>query len=220
MVDAATPLSVAGEWETPDVAPAPVAFDLGKRAFDLVVAASALAFLAPVLFLLAVAVWIETGGPILFRQRRTGLGGTTFVIYKLRSMHVVEDGMGIRHATKGDERVTRVGGFLRKSSLDELPQLINVLKGDMSLIGPRPHALGHDRHYSSFVPGYENRFRTRPGLTGLAQVSGLRGEVHDVAYMARRVAADVEYVERWSFWLDLRIMARTVPLVLGARDAY
>jgi len=220
MFDAATPLSVAREWETPGVEPAPVAYSFVKRTFDVVVALLLLPVILPPLAVLALAVWLESGGPVLFRQRRTGLGGRTFTIYKLRSMYVTEDGDAIRHATRGDKRVTRVGAFLRKSSLDELPQLFNVLKGDMSLIGPRPHALSHDRHYSAFIPGYHNRFRTRPGLTGWAQVSGLRGEVYDIEHMSMRIAADVEYIERWSVWMDVQILVRTVPLILKASNAY
>jgi putative colanic acid biosynthesis UDP-glucose lipid carrier transferase len=220
MSDAPVPFRVAAQWTAPAVAPANVANSLLKRAFDLFVVLLAMPFVAPALGLLALAILIDSRGPVLFRQRRTGLGGKTFVIYKLRSMSVTEDGEGLKHATKNDARVTRVGAFLRKSSLDELPQLINVLKGDMSLIGPRPHALSHDKHYAALIPGYDNRFRAKPGLTGLAQVTGLRGEIHELTCMSKRVAADGEYVDRWSFWLDVEIMLRTVPLVLKASNAY
>ena len=220
MFDAATPLAVTGEWDVPNVQPAPVAASLLKRALDLTIVILLAPILLPPMLLLALAIKLESPGPVLFRQRRTGLGGQPFVIYKMRSMNVTEDGDGIRHATKGDSRVTRVGAFLRKSSLDEVPQLLNVLKGDMSLIGPRPHALSHDRHYSAYIPGYANRFRAKPGLTGLAQVKGLRGEIHDMNCMAKRVQADVEYVDRWSLWMDVRIVLQTMPLVLLGSNAY
>jgi putative colanic acid biosynthesis UDP-glucose lipid carrier transferase len=208
------------EWEVPEVDPAPVSASVAKRAFDVVVALLLLPVIAPALGVLALAIWVESGTPILFKQRRTGLGGKSFVILKLRSMHVVEDDPALRHATKGDSRVTRVGALLRKSSLDELPQIFNVLRGDMSLIGPRPHALGHDRHYSAYLPNYNSRFGTRPGLTGLAQVEGLRGEIRDIEAMAKRIARDVAYVEQWSFRLDLEILLRTLPLVLKGSNAY
>jgi putative colanic acid biosynthesis UDP-glucose lipid carrier transferase len=204
----------------PPEEPAGVAVSIAKRAFDLAFAVMLLPVIAPAIAVLALAIWVESGAPILFKQRRTGLGGKSFVIFKLRSMHVVEDGPGLRHATRGDARVTRVGALMRKSSLDELPQIFNVLRGDMSLVGPRPHALGHDRHYSAYLPNYKHRFRARPGLTGLAQVEGLRGEIRDLEAMSKRVASDMAYVERWSFWLDLKILARTLPLVLRGSNAY
>ena len=220
MFDAAAQIGAAEPWASTPVDPAPVATSVAKRSFDIVVATAALLFVAPLLILAALAIWIESGGPVLFRQRRTGLGGEAFVIYKLRTMHVLEDGHALKHATRGDARITRVGAFLRKSSIDELPQLINVLLGDMSLVGPRPHALGHDIHYAAHVPNYSARFRTRPGLTGLAQVSGLRGEIHDLDCMRRRVQADADYVEQWSLALDIQIALRTVPLLLRDPTAY
>jgi putative colanic acid biosynthesis UDP-glucose lipid carrier transferase len=220
MVNAAATLDLASAWEGVDVEPAAPALSLAKRAFDIVVSLGVLLFVAPLLIAAALAVWIESGGTVVFRQRRTGLGGRPFVIFKLRTMHVLEDGHGLRHATRGDARVTRVGAFLRKSSIDELPQLFNVLKGDMSLVGPRPHAIGHDLHYASAIKEYRNRFRTRPGLTGLAQVSGLRGEIHDPDCMKRRVEADMEYLAHWSLLLDVKVVLKTVPLVFCDPTAY
>jgi len=220
MFDATTALDAAVPWRTVEVEPAPVARSVSKRAFDVTVAALALLFVAPLLAACALAIWIEDRGVILFRQRRTGLGGRPFVIYKLRTMRVQEDGPGLAHARRGDARVTRVGAFLRKSSIDELPQLFNVLKGDMSLVGPRPHALAHDQHYGPMIANYHERFRARPGLTGLAQVSGLRGEIHELDCMRRRVAADVDYVERWSLGMDVAIAFRTVPTLLVDEQAY
>ncbi|HEY8617522.1 sugar transferase [Phenylobacterium sp.] len=191
-----------------------------KRGFDTLVVLVALLFVAPLLLLAATALWVESGRPIFFRQRRTGYKGRTFVILKLRTMRVVEDGAGITQATRGDARITRVGAFLRKSSIDELPQLINVLKGDMSLVGPRPHALAHDQLYGAALPDYHLRFQARPGLTGLAQVRGFRGEIHAIQDMARRVDADNEYIREWSLLRDVQIMLRTVPLLFHDARAY
>jgi lipopolysaccharide/colanic/teichoic acid biosynthesis glycosyltransferase len=166
----------------------------------------------------AALIVMEDGGPVLFRQHRTGLGGQTFVILKFRSMRVAEDGPEIRQARPGDERTTRIGRIIRSLSLDELPQLINVLRGDMSLIGPRPHALAHDHAWGEMVPQYSSRFRARPGLTGYAQVRGLRGLVHSRDDILRRVAADNYYIDNWSLWLDVKIFVRTLSLML--RDAH
>lgn len=191
-----------------------------KRAFDLVISLVALTLLFPLYLLIALAVALETRGPILFRQRRTGKDGQAFVIYKFRTMTVAEDGADIRHATRNDARVTRVGRYLRASSMDEIPQLLNVIKGDMSLVGPRPHAMAHDSLYASMLPQYNQRFTVRPGLTGLAQVNGLRGEIHGLECMQRRVEADILYARHWSFFADLVILARTVPLLLSRENAY
>jgi putative colanic acid biosynthesis UDP-glucose lipid carrier transferase len=191
-----------------------------KRAFDIVVAASVLVALIWAYALIALAIVLESRGPVLFRQRRTGLNGKVFTIYKFRSMSVAEDGDVIAHATKDDQRVTRVGAFIRETSLDELPQLLNVIRGDMSLVGPRPHALAHDAHYGALLPRYADRFAVRPGLTGLAQVQGHRGEIHQLECMARRVEADVEYAASWSFRGDLAIIARTLPILLARTNAY
>lgn len=214
------PVEETGLGEAPKVAPAPVGSSITKRSFDILVTLMVLLFVAPVLIGAAIAVWIESGGPILFRQRRTGYRGDHFVIYKFRTMKVLEDGAVLKHATRDDARVTRVGAFLRKTSIDELPQLFNVLRGDMSLVGPRPHALAHDHFYANQLPHYHLRFQARPGLTGLAQVSGLRGEIKAVEAMARRVEADIDYIGRWSPALDLKIMAMTVPLIFHDPSAY
>jgi len=200
--------------------PAAVANSLAKRAFDLTVALLLILFLAPLLTAVAIAVAVTSKGPVLFRQRRSGLNGRTFQIYKFRSMTVQEDGADLRHATRDDDRVTKVGAFLRRSSIDELPQLFNVLKGDMSLVGPRPHALAHDEVYADEIPEYVERFRARPGLTGLAQVSGFRGEIRRVDCMRKRVGADLAYIEDWSLARDIEILARTVPLVLNDPQAF
>lgn len=199
---------------------APVARSLYKRAFDLLFATFMLLFLTPLLLLISLAIFCESGGPVLFKQERTGYRGRIFTILKFRTMTVAEAGDEALQATRNDARVTKVGVILRKLSLDELPQLLNVARGDMSLIGPRPHAVGHDAQFAQFVPGYAERFLAKPGLTGLAQVNGRRGEIHSADCIRNRVADDCEYVERWSLWLDMRILARTVPLVLGDPKAY
>lgn len=191
-----------------------------KRVFDIVVAGGVLMVLAPALLLIAALVALTSPGPVLFRQRRTGKDGQVFHILKFRSMTVAEDGEDVRHAVFGDQRVTPLGAILRRTSLDELPQLINVLRGDMSIVGPRPHALAHDVHYGALLARYAERFAVRPGLTGFAQVQGLRGEIHTLECMARRITADADYARHWSFRRDLAIIARTVPLLLRRTNAY
>lgn len=191
-----------------------------KRLFDILIAGLALAILSPLLLIVALAIVLECPGPVLFRQRRTGLNGKVFTILKFRSMNVLEDGERVLHARKDDARVTRVGAVIRATSLDELPQLLNVIRGDMSLVGPRPHALAHDLYYGGLLPHYAERFAVRPGLTGLAQVAGLRGEIHQLSCMARRVEADCDYASGWSFRDDLLILARTVPLLVRRTNAY
>lgn len=191
-----------------------------KRAFDVALALGALLVFLPLLLVIALLVRLESRGPALFRQRRTGLGGQIFTVFKFRTMTVVEDGETIRQATRGDARVTPLGAVLRKLSLDELPQLLNVLRGDMSLIGPRPHAVAHDEMWGKLVPGYDRRFRARPGLTGYAAVCGLRGEVKDLQAIVDRVEADNEYIDTWSFGLDMKIVWRTLPLIFGDSRAY
>jgi putative colanic acid biosysnthesis UDP-glucose lipid carrier transferase len=187
-----------------------------KRLLDVLGAGSGLMFLAPFLIFLAVLIRLESRGPALFRQRRTGYCGAIFKIYKFRTMRVAEDGDTIRQAQRFDDRTTALGAFLRRSSIDELPQLINVVKGDMSLVGPRPHALAHDEYYGEIVPGYRDRFLVRPGITGLAQVLGYRGPTPEVAMMAARVDKDLQYIRRWSIGFDVEILLRTV--VLGPFD--
>lgn len=202
-------------------APAPaVATSRRKRAFDITVAAFVLLLFLPLLLTVAAAVRLESRGPALFRQRRTGLNGRIFTVLKFRTMTVTEDGETVRQATRGDARVTPLGAILRKFSLDELPQLINVLRGDMSLIGPRPHALAHDEAWSQAVPDYAARFRARPGLTGYAAVCGFRGEVKELQAIVDRVQSDNEYIDTWTFLLDMRIIWRTLPLIFSDVRAY
>jgi putative colanic acid biosynthesis UDP-glucose lipid carrier transferase len=187
-----------------------------KRLVDVVGASLLLLVLAPFLVLIAVLIRLESRGPALFRQRRTGLDGAPFVIYKFRTMTVAEDGDVVVQASRHDCRVTRLGRFLRRTSIDELPNLLNVLLGHMSLIGPRPHALAHDRYWSAIIPGYNSRFLAKPGITGLAQVEGWRGETPNLESMAGRIARDLDYIRGWSIGLDFAIAART--LLLGPLD--
>ncbi len=185
---------------------------ISKRFLDVAGATFGLLFLAPFLLLVAMAIRLESKGPSLYKQRRTGLNGQVFTILKFRTMRVLETDHAVVQATRNDCRVTRIGGFLRRTSIDELPQLLNVLLGDMSLVGPRPHAVRHDEYYSSVLSHYERRFAGRPGITGLAQVSGCRGETSEICDMARRVAYDIEYIGRWSLLLDIEILLRTLKL--------
>jgi putative colanic acid biosynthesis UDP-glucose lipid carrier transferase len=202
------------------VTPLLVATSPTKRLFDILAAGFALLLFLPLLLVVAMAIRLESSGPAIFRQRRTGFQGRVFTIYKFRTMTVTEDCELVSHATKNDKRVTEVGALLRKLSIDELPQLWNVLRGDMSIVGPRPHALAHDDYYGAMIPAYAQRFRARPGLTGFAQVNGFRGEVRDARGMGDRVAADNSYIEQWSPALDVAILLRTVPLVFGDPRAY
>lgn len=187
-----------------------------KRFVDIVGASLGLLLLGPFLLLISVLIKLESKGPVLFRQRRTGYDGVSFTIYKFRTMAAAEDGPIVLQATRHDCRATRLGRFLRRASIDELPNLINVLRGEMSLVGPRPHAVAHDRYWSMLVPEYEGRFMTKPGLTGFAQVEGFRGETPNIESMAARVSHDLNYIRNWSFWLDLRIIGRT--LLIGPFD--
>jgi putative colanic acid biosysnthesis UDP-glucose lipid carrier transferase len=191
----------------------------GKRVLDVVLSLAAIFLLLPVFAFIAVAVRLDSKGPVLFHQRRTGQHGKVFAIYKFRSMHVLEDGAEIPQAHQGDARITRIGKFLRITSLDELPQLFNVLKGEMSLVGPRPHAVAHDEYYAARVLNYRLRHLVKPGITGWAQVNGARGATPQISDMQTRVDFDIQYVERESLWLDLQILARTPFEVLRHRNA-
>ena len=188
-----------------------------KRAFDLLIASVLLIMLAPLLLLVAALIKMETRGPALFMQRRSGFNGRTFKIYKFRTMSVLEDGPVIRQATKNDPRLTRCGGVLRRTNIDELPQLLNVIAGEMSLVGPRPHPLALNSEYENIIGNYAFRHHVKPGLTGWAQVNGWRGETQTVDLMTRRIEHDLWYINNWSFWLDVKILLRT--LVLGLQPA-
>jgi len=188
-----------------------------KMILDKSVALTLILALSPVLLAIAAAVKFTSPGPIVFKQRRGGWDGKKFNVFKFRSMYVHEPGDVVKQATKGDSRITPVGGFLRKSSLDELPQLFNILNGSMSLVGPRPHAESHDQFYSSKVKKYLARHRIKPGMTGLAQINGLRGETETLESMEQRVEFDLEYISNWSPLLDIKILALT-PFALFSRN--
>jgi undecaprenyl-phosphate galactose phosphotransferase/putative colanic acid biosynthesis UDP-glucose lipid carrier transferase len=172
------------------------------------------------MLLAALLIKFDSRGPVLFRQKRNGFNGRVFAIYKFRSMRVLEDGERIQQATRDDPRVTRIGRWLRRTSVDELPQLFNVLWGDMSLVGPRPHAVAHNNDYQSVVSNYAFRHHVKPGITGWAQVNGLRGETQTVEIMAKRVEYDLWYINHWSLWLDLRILVKTLFLAYRQPTAY
>ncbi len=195
-----------------------------KRAEDLLGAVVALLLFCVPMVLIALAIRLESPGPVLFRQRRTGLHNRDFLLFKFRTMrHASCDSQGGTQATRGDPRLTRLGALLRRTSLDEVPQLVNVLRGDMSLVGPRPHApdtRAGDRLFAEVIPGYADRHVVKPGITGLAQVRGLRGETRTEDALIRRVQSDFEYIARWSLGLDLTILLRTAWCVLRMKNAY
>jgi putative colanic acid biosynthesis UDP-glucose lipid carrier transferase len=191
---------------------------LVKRAADLVLASLILVLIAPLLVAIAAGVKLTSPGPALFRQRRYGLDGREIVVYKFRSMTVTEDGPVVRQATKDDSRVTPFGAFLRRSSLDELPQFINVLQGRMSIVGPRPHAIAHNEMYRKLIRSYMIRHKVRPGITGWAQVNGLRGETDTVEKMRARVEYDLDYLRNWSLGMDLKIIWKTIFVVLKRQE--
>lgn len=191
-----------------------------KSIEDFVLSALLLLAISPLLAIIALAIKLDSPGPVFFKQARNGWSGKTFRIWKFRSMHVHQPENGVvKQATRNDPRVTRVGAFLRRTSLDELPQLLNVLGGSMSLVGPRPHAVQHDVEYSQRINSYFARHNIKPGITGLAQVRGFRGETTDIEMMRQRVEADIEYINNWSLWLDIVILLRTAGALTG-RNAY
>jgi len=194
--------------------------EMVKRLSDIVLAALILVLISPLLLLIAIGVKLSSPGPVLFRQRRYGLDGREIVVYKFRSMSVLEDGPVVRQATKDDTRVTPLGAFLRRTSLDELPQFINVLQGRMSIVGPRPHAIAHNEMYRKLIKSYMIRHKVRPGITGWAQVNGLRGETETLDKMTRRIEHDLAYLRNWSLRLDLEILVKTVYVVLINPDAH
>jgi Undecaprenyl-phosphate glucose phosphotransferase len=190
-----------------------------KRVFDVAASAVALVLLAPVFALISLAIRLDSRGPAYFVQRRYGFNQQPFRIVKFRTMLTMDDGDVVPQASKHDPRITRVGRFLRRWNLDELPQLINVLKGDMSLVGPRPHALAHDHEYERRIALYARRHNVKPGITGLAQVNGFRGETSTDDKMQRRVDYDLAYIDRWSMWLDIKILFQTVLSPKAYRNA-
>jgi len=209
----------ARHTETFDLSHDPVQKCL-KRVCDLAIALPLFALLAPLMVAIAILIRIDSKGPAVFRQTRLGRGGKPFAIVKFRTMTVIEDGDNVTQVRKDDARVTRFGRWLRRSSLDELPQFINVIAGDMSLVGPRPHAIAHDRLYATLIENYQLRQLVKPGITGWAQVNGLRGETPAVEDMRDRVTLDIWYARRACLALDLKILLRTPFEVLRQRNAY
>jgi Undecaprenyl-phosphate glucose phosphotransferase len=191
-----------------------------KQLFDLVLTVLVLPLLLPALAVVAALIRLDSPGPVLFRQHRTGFNGRLFQIYKFRTMKTLEDGEFIQQACQDDMRVTRVGRVLRRFSIDELPQLFNVLRGEMSLVGPRPHALAHDNEYGRFIALYAARHNVKPGITGWAQVNGWRGPTPQLHMMISRVEYDLWYINHWSFWLDIKILILTVLRVCWLKNAY
>jgi putative colanic acid biosynthesis UDP-glucose lipid carrier transferase len=194
---------------------------LPKRVFDRLFALAALTALAPLMLAIAAMVKLSSPGPVFFRQKRKGIDGNEFEIYKFRSMKVHQEEPGkITQATRRDPRITAVGAFLRRTSLDELPQFINVLRGEMSVVGPRPHALEHDDIYKDLVKGYMHRYRIKPGITGWAQINGYRGETDRIEKMMGRVKLDLYYMQHWTFWLDIKIVVLTLWKGFAGSNAY
>ena len=194
--------------------------ELVKRISDIVIATVILILISPLLIAIAIGIKLSSPGPVLFKQRRNGLDGHEIVVYKFRSMRTMEDGEVVRQATRNDPRVTPFGAFLRRTSFDELPQFFNVLAGTMSIVGPRPHAVTHNKEYRQIIKAYMVRHKVKPGITGWAQVNGQRGETDTVEKMRMRVEYDLEYLRNWSLGLDLKIIASTIRVLFFDRQAY
>jgi putative colanic acid biosynthesis UDP-glucose lipid carrier transferase len=191
-----------------------------KRIEDIILASIILALIAVPMAFIAIGVKLSSRGPIFFRQRRYGLNGEEIGVLKFRSMTVCEDGNTVTQATKNDQRVTKFGAFLRRTSLDELPQFLNVLSGEMSIVGPRPHAVAHNEQYRALIQGYMRRHKVKPGITGWAQVNGWRGETDTLDKMEKRVQYDLEYINGWNLGLDLKIIAMTAWTVFRDKNVY
>jgi putative colanic acid biosynthesis UDP-glucose lipid carrier transferase len=179
-----------------------------------------LLLISPLLILIALSIKLTSPGPAIFKQRRYGLDGNEITVYKFRSMVTMDDGDTIRQAQKEDPRMTRIGAFLRRTSLDELPQFVNVLQDRMSIVGPRPHAIAHNEMYRKLIKGYMLRHKVQPGITGWAQVNGYRGETNTLEKMKARIDFDLEYLRNWSLRLDLFIIVKTIWVVLKGENAH
>ena len=193
---------------------------LVKRVSDVILSSVILVLISPILAILAIGVKMSSPGPVIFKQKRNGLDGEEIIVYKFRSMRAMDNGHVVKQATKDDPRITRFGAFIRKTSLDELPQFINVLQGRMSIVGPRPHAVAHNEEYRRLIKAYMVRHKVKPGITGWAQVNGYRGETDTIEKMQARVEYDLEYLRNWTLTLDLQIIIRTIRLVIFDRNAY
>ncbi|WP_249780607.1 undecaprenyl-phosphate glucose phosphotransferase [Bradyrhizobium sp. dw_78] len=213
--------NVGSTWTTELQRPPMTRLELAaKRVFDLTLATAALITLLPLMLVTALLIKLDSRGPVLFLQKRNGFNGHAFNIFKFRTMHVLEDGPVVQQAKRNDPRITRLGRWLRRSSIDELPQLFNVILDDMSLVGPRPHAASHNSEYEKLIANYAFRHHVKPGLTGWAQVNGLRGETSHIEQMERRVEHDLWYINNWSPWLDLKIVLQTIVTTLRQTAAY
>jgi putative colanic acid biosynthesis UDP-glucose lipid carrier transferase len=215
-IDSVSGMPVLGVCDSPFSG----ASGLIKRASDVILSLAILAAIAPLLLVLALCVKLSSPGPVIFKQRRYGLDGDEIMVYKFRSMTVTEDGDAVPQCARHDKRLTALGAFMRRTSLDELPQFINVLQGRMSIVGPRPHAVAHNELYRALIKGYMQRHKVRPGLTGWAQVNGLRGETATLELMQARIDHDLDYLRNWSLRLDLYIMAKTLWVVLKGQNAH
>jgi len=211
-----------GRMRTIQLAPAPLTLRdrVVKRAFDIAGASFLLTAALPLFAIIALLIKLDSPGPVLFRQRRHGFNHREFRVIKFRTMSTLDDGSRIEQARRNDDRVTRVGRFLRSTNLDEIPQLINVLAGQMSLVGPRPHALAHDNEYQERIRQYARRHKVKPGITGWAQVNGYRGETRSIDKMLKRVDHDLYYIDHWSLMFDIRILIMTLLSPRSYRNAY
>jgi putative colanic acid biosynthesis UDP-glucose lipid carrier transferase len=201
-------------------APLSLSERIEKRILDLVITIGSIVLLTPMFLIIALAIKLDSPGPALFMQTRRGFNSKKFKIFKFRTMTVLDDGATVKQAVRGDKRITRIGAWLRKTSIDELPQLFNVLKGEMSIVGPRPHAAAHDDHFSELISCYAFRHHMKPGITGWAQVNGYRGETPTLECMKGRVDHDIWYVDNWSVLLDIRIILQTALELFRGRNAY
>ena len=214
--------SYIGDQALFDVSKKPISDWQGvaKAALDRTLGLIMLALLSPIMALIALAIRLDSPGPIFFFQKRHGYNHRTINVCKFRTMTVQEDGDNVRQAKKEDDRITPIGKFLRRTSLDELPQLFNVINAEMSLVGPRPHALVHNNYYSALLEKYPGRHKVKPGMTGLAQIKGLRGETDTLEKMRERADVDIEYIENWSFWMDVKILFKTPLALIRQKNAY
>jgi len=191
-----------------------------KKTEDIVISVIILSLITPILLIIAIAIKSTSKGPVIFKQKRGGINNKEIVIYKFRSMSVQDDGAVINQVTKGDVRTTTIGKFLRKFSLDELPQFINVIQGRMSVVGPRPHAIAHNIEYAKLIPEYNQRTLVKPGITGLAQINGWRGETDTLGKMQKRVNMDLIYINNWTLWLDIKIIFASIFKGFINKNAY
>ena len=191
-----------------------------KRIEDIVVSTIILLLISPILLLIAISIKAASKGPIIFKQKRGGINNKEIIVYKFRSMSTQDNGSIVKQATKNDTRITPIGNFLRKTSLDELPQFINVIQGRMSVVGPRPHAVAHDIEYGNLIPEYNQRFLVKPGITGLSQINGWRGETDTLEKMQKRVDMDLHYINNWTLWLDIKIIFTTMWKGFSSKNAY